>query len=66
MLESSPAAEKEGSLTMGKKEPKPIIISAQQQFQTEKPRFNPFQTGHGAFTSKKAYKRKPKHGKVWE
>lgn len=51
---------------MSKKNPKPLVITAQQQFETEKPRFNPFQTGHGAHTSKKAYKRKPKHGKGWE
>ena len=51
---------------MGKKEPKSIVVTAQQQFETQKTRYNPFQTGHGAHKSKKAYSRKPKHGKVWE
>lgn len=46
---------------MSKKTPKPIIISAAQQFDMDKPRYNAHQTGHGAHVSKKCYNRKRKH-----
>jgi hypothetical protein len=46
---------------MSKKHNKPIIITAEQRFAAEKPRYNAHQTGHGAHKSKKAYTRKPKH-----
>ncbi len=40
---------------------KPIVITSQQQFDLDKPRYNPFQTGHGIHKSKKGYSRKAKH-----
>lgn len=43
------------------KTPKTIIITAQQQFDVEKPRYNAHQTGTGAHLNKKAYTRKQKH-----
>jgi len=46
---------------MSKKNHKRIIITAEQQFELDKPRFNAHQTGHGAHRSKKAYTRKSKH-----
>lgn len=42
---------------------KPIIIkvSATRRFELDKPRYNPYQTGHGVHKSKKTYTRKVKH-----
>jgi hypothetical protein len=49
-----------------KKNTQPLIITAQQQFDVEKPRYNAHQTGHGAHKNKKAYTRKCKHrGQEW-
>lgn len=40
-------------------------ITSAQQFAAQKPRYNPYQTGHGAH-GKKKYSRKRKHPKGWE
>ena len=48
-----------------KKNTKPLIITSEQQFAIEKPRYNPYQTGHGAHKNAKAYSRKQKHRKDW-
>jgi len=45
--------------------PATIIITAMQQFEMEKPRYNPYQTGHGAHGNGKAYNRKQKHKGEW-
>lgn len=46
---------------------KPIVVTAEQQFDMGKPRFNAHQTGHGAHKNAKAYTRKRKHnGRDWE
>jgi hypothetical protein len=37
-----------------------ITITAEQRFAAEKPRYNPYQTGHGAH-GKAKYSRKQKH-----
>lgn len=44
-----------------KKNTQPIIITSQQRFAMEKPRYNAHQTGHGVHKNKKAYTRKQKH-----
>ena len=36
-------------------------IDAMDMWQSKKPRYNPYQTGHGVVKSKKAYTRKSKH-----
>lgn len=49
---------------MAKKKNKPIsigVITKEQRFETEKPRYNAHQGGYGAFKNKKAYTRKEKH-----
>jgi hypothetical protein len=46
---------------MKMKKAKPLVITAQQQFAAKKPRYNAYQTGYGAHTSKKVYRRRPKH-----
>jgi len=43
-----------------KKTPTTIIITAHQQFDAQKPRYNAHQTGHGAH-GVKGYSRKVKH-----
>jgi hypothetical protein len=44
-----------------KNTPSVLIITAEQRFDVEKPRYNAHQTGHGAHKNKKAYTRKTKH-----
>jgi hypothetical protein len=44
-----------------KNPPAVLVISAEQRFHTEKPRYNAHQTGTGAHKSAKAYRRNPKH-----
>lgn len=48
---------------MGRKNQREVIavIPADMLFEVEKPRFNPFQSGHGAHRNRKAYDRKRKH-----
>lgn len=49
---------------MAKKKNKAIrigTITKEQRFEAEKPRYNAYQGGYGAFKSKKAYSRKDKH-----
>lgn len=49
---------------MAKKKNKPIsigVITKEQRFEAEKPRYNAHQGGYGAFKNKKAYIRKEKH-----
>lgn len=38
-----------------------IVITKEQRFKAEKPRFNAHQGGYGAFKNKKVYNRKDKH-----
>lgn len=47
-----------------KKQVHTIVIPKEKVLEAEKPRYNPFQTGHGAHKNKKAYTRKGK--KEWK
>lgn len=38
-----------------------IVIEGEKRWHIKKPRYNPFQTGHGPMKSKKKYSRKKKH-----
>ena len=46
-----------------KKQVHTIVIPKEKVLEAEKPRYNPFQTGHGAHKNKKVYTRKQKHRK---
>ena len=49
-----------------KKQVHTIVIPKEKVLEVEKPRYNPFQTGHGENKNKKVYTRKEKHRKGYE
>lgn len=55
-----------GGNNMSKKKSMKIVIPKEKVYQAEKPRYNPYQTGHGAHKDKTKYSRKKKHKSSWE